>query len=61
MVARSTNIYNELGSGCGSVGRAVAPQTRDPQFESSHWTFLFTVLKTVLKKRKEKRGWELYT
>ena len=26
-----------LGSGCGSVGRAVASDTRGPQFESSHW------------------------
>ena len=25
-----------LGSGCGSVGRAVAPDTRGPRFESSH-------------------------
>ena len=26
-----------LGSGCGSVGRAVASNSRGPQFESSHW------------------------
>ena len=25
-----------LGSGCGSVGRAVASDTRDPWFESRH-------------------------
>ena len=25
-----------LGSGCGSVGRAVASDTRDPRFKSSH-------------------------
>ena len=25
-----------LGSGCGSVGRAVASDTRGPRFESSH-------------------------
>ena len=25
------------GSGCGSVGRAVASNTRGPRFESSHW------------------------
>ena len=25
------------GSGCGSVGRAVTSDTRDPWFESSHW------------------------
>ena len=27
----------KLGSGCGSVGRAVAFDTRGPRFESSHW------------------------
>ena len=26
----------ELGSGCGSVGRAIASDTRGPQFESRH-------------------------
>ena len=26
------------GSGCGSVGRAVASNTRDPRFESRHLT-----------------------
>ena len=26
-----------MGSGCGSVGRAVASSTRDPWFESRHW------------------------
>ena len=26
----------DMGSGCGSVGRAVASNTRGPQFESSH-------------------------
>ena len=25
------------GSGCGSVGRAVASNSRGPRFESSHW------------------------
>ena len=25
-----------VGSGCGSVGRAVASDTRDPRFQSSH-------------------------
>ena len=32
-----------LGSGCGTVGRAVASDTRDPRFESSHWQILFTI------------------
>ena len=26
-----------MGSGCGSVGRAVAFDTRGPRFDSSHW------------------------
>ena len=29
-----------VGSGCGSVGRAVASDTRGPQFEPSHWQAL---------------------
>ena len=35
------------GSGCGSVGRAVASDTRGPQFESSHRLRIF------LKKTKK--------
>ena len=32
-------IYNfrVVGSGCGSVGGAVASHSRGPRFESSHW------------------------
>ena len=48
-----------MGSGCGSVGRAVASDTRDPSFESSHSeTFieqLFAVNcveKTKIKKKR---------
>ena len=26
-----------MGSGCGTVGRAVASNTRGPRFESSYW------------------------
>ena len=29
--------YSYKSSGCGSVGRTVASDTRGPQFESSHW------------------------
>ena len=29
------------GSGCGSVSRAVASDTRGPRFESSHWQYLY--------------------
>ena len=51
-------INTELGSGCGSVGRAGASNTRSPRFESSHQQkfiykieHLFTV-NCVLKRRK---------
>ena len=33
---RYVNILLNLGSGCGSVGRAVAYDTRDLQFKSRH-------------------------
>ena len=37
-MAISTNTYLKLklGSGCGSVGRVVAFNTRGPRFDSSH-------------------------
>ena len=43
-----------LGSGCGSVGRAVASNTRGLRFETSHWQNLLNIclLSTVLKRRK---------
>ena len=53
---RKSNIRlaTALGSGCGSVGRAVASNTRGPWFESSHWKNLLNIylLSTVLKRRK---------
>ena len=33
---RISLLSNKVGSGCGSVGRAVASDTRGPQFESRH-------------------------
>ena len=30
-------VRKAQGSGCGSVGRAVASNTRGPRFESNHW------------------------
>ena len=36
-----------LGSGCGSFGRAVASNTRDPRFESRHWQTFIVHLFTV--------------
>ena len=50
----------DLGSGCGSVGRAVASNTRGPRFESSYWqTFILDIClfsekcieKTKIKKK----------
>ena len=47
----------QLGSGCGSVGRAVASDTRDPRFESSHWQkiiyieHLFTVNCVLIRQK----------
>ena len=46
-----------MGKGCGSVGRAVAFDTRGPRFESSHFIeHLFTVNcieKTKIKKKRQ--------
>ena len=49
-----------MGSGCGSVGRAVASNTRGPRFEFRHQQILIEHLFTtvnciVLKRRKKKR------
>ena len=52
----------DMGSSCGSVGRAVVSNTRGPRFEYSHrqilnWT-LFTVNCIEKTKLKKKRGRE---
>ena len=50
----------EEGSGCGSVGRAVASDTRGPRFESSHRQKFINIeqllyaVNCVLKRRKIK-------
>ena len=36
-LVNSSNNEINLGSGCGSVGRAVASDTSGQRFESSHW------------------------
>ena len=36
------------GSGCGSVGKAVASDIRGPQFESSHWHKFILILNICL-------------
>ena len=33
--------WGGVGGGCGSVGRAVASNTRGPQFESCHWQKIY--------------------
>ena len=59
------NKYQEqetkyLGSGCGSVGRAVAYDIRGPGFKSSHrqnlYSSLFTVNCIEKTKNKEKKA-----
>ena len=44
-------------TGCGSVGRAVATDTRDPRFESSRrqFNFLSSVFKLCWKDEKIKK------
>ena len=48
-----------LGRGCGSVGRAIASNSRGPRFESSHlldFTFnIYCQLSTEKTKIKKKR------
>ena len=39
---------------CGTVGTAVAFDTRDPLFKSSHWHFLFTDV--ICLENEEKEG-----
>ena len=48
------------GSGCGSFGRAVASNTRDSRFESSHWqnfkpTYLRLIVEITLEKTKKQK------
>ena len=43
-----------MGSGCGSVGWAVASDTRDPQFESRHrQNFIYQLYDRKGEKEKE--------
>ena len=57
----STN-YKAIGQWCGSVGRAVASNTRGPRFESRHRQIfiehLFTVNYIVVYENKRKLGRE---
>ena len=54
-----TNYY-VMGSGCDSVGRAVASNSRGPRFESSQWQhFILNIYCQLYWKdeNKEKRPW----
>ena len=50
------HLSSMLGSGCGTVGRVVASDTRDPWFESQHWQKficqLFYLEKTKIMKQR---------
>ena len=52
-------IFTLQGSGCGSVGRAVASDTWDLRFNDSNWQLLFSVnCLYCYDENKEKWGWE---
>ena len=51
------NKWETMGSGCGSVGRAVVSDARGPQFKSSHqpnlyWTFIYLFTINCIEKTK---------
>ena len=50
----SNSNHKCMGIGCGSVGRAVTSDTRDPRFESRHWQNFIncTIEKTKIKKKR---------
>ena len=46
-----------LGCGCGTVGRAVASDTRDPRFASQYWQKFICQTNNIEKtKNKEKEA-----
>ena len=57
LLAQQVSFF--LGSGCGSVGGAVASDTRETRFESSNRrNFIMNMLTVEKMKRKKKRGRE---
>ena len=66
MISVRKSISADLGSGGGSVGRAVVSVTRDPQFESYHWqnfiNQLYTQIteKTKIKNQLVRKKWEQF-
>ena len=59
----ATTCGKFIGSGCGSVGRAVATNTRGLRFKSSHlqkFIYILSTVNCVLKRRKkEKEAWHI--
>ena len=55
---KKDNQNGEIGSGCGTVGRAVASVTRGYGFESSLRLLLLNVYLLLKDENKEKRGQE---
>ena len=49
---RKKERVNEKGSGCESVGRVVASDTRVPWFESSHQQIVYTIRRRKNKPQK---------
>ena len=57
------NVFN-FGGGCGSVGKAVASDSRGPWFEFSHWlnlywTFTINCFEKTKIMKKEAEKWPL--
>ena len=47
--------YKTVGRGCGSVGRVVAPNTRDAQLETGHQqNFIYLLNNKTIEKTKIK-------
>ena len=57
-IFRGNVVVAHQGSGCDSVGRAVASDTRDPRFESRYWqTFIYQLYNRKYKnEEKETRN-----
>ena len=51
-------VTNTRASGCDSVGKTVASDIRDPQFEFGLWIFLFSINwpENYIKKTKKRPG-----
>ena len=52
MIVQTIKIIQTWGSGCGTVGRAVASDTRGPRFESCHRQNLVESYKRIIGAEK---------